>query len=62
MLDKKVQSKADDCLEPSGVKRWKDGRVIHSGQLDTTTEGIVRICGLITEMTIRAKREGWPGW
>ena len=65
MLEETVQSKADDCPDSGDgtVRRWKDGRVIHPGRVDTsTTEAIVRGCELITEFTLRARGEGWPGW
>ncbi len=63
MLEETVQSEADDRPESDDrvVRRWKDGRVIHPGQLDLSTEGVVRGCQMITELDLRAQCERWPG-
>lgn len=62
MLDRKVQSEADDWPESESPIRYYKGRPVFPGRLDTSTDELLRASKRITELALRAKREGWPGW
>ncbi|MBX3231994.1 MAG: hypothetical protein KIT84_20240 [Labilithrix sp.] len=64
MPDDTVQLEAEECLTSEKrrpIVGYKNGRPVFAGHIDTTSEGIVRACELITELALRAEREGEAG-